>query len=256
MMLLMVGVIANAQRNLTVAVLVVKPAIDTNITTTSIQNPRYLFQNLSATAKDSIQVGDTVTFFSPTNGFSGTSYTSYGYFIATTTIKKDSIVAVNGGSVSFTQIESLYNLTASTLLAKPFTNNTQYLWYLRPSGVRPNFKNAPVATFTPGATDTQRVWINKSTTSVNEIAFENNSFKTYPNPAVNELFFEYNVTTTENVKVRVLDEVGRTLMTKEYDNVSGVQKFDLNIAHLPAGSYILHLTVGEKVMANSFNVQK
>jgi hypothetical protein len=255
LMLLMVGVAANAQRNITIAVLVVKPAIDTNVTTTSTQNPVYYFQNISATTADSLQVGDTIKYYTPGSTFSGSSYTSYEYVICPFTLKKDSIIAVNGLATPFAKIESLYNST-KTFVAKPFTNNTQYWWYLRPAGVGGKAGGIPIASFTPGTTDTQRIWINK-TSSINEsFAASNETIKTFPNPAVNQLSFEYNFTSNENATAKIMDVAGRTVFVKEFENNSGNQKFDLDINSLNTGTYMLHFIVGEKTMTNKFNVQK
>lgn len=253
--LLVMGFAANAQRNLTIAVLIVKPAIDTNVTTTSTQKPVYYFQNLSATTADSLQVGDTIKYYTPGSTFSGTSYTSYEYVICPKTIKKDSIIAVNGLSTPFANIEGLYT-SAKAFVAKPFTNNTQYWWYLRPAGVGGKTGGIPIASFTPGTTDTQRIWINKSTGLVE---FANNkieSISTYPNPATTQLSFDYNFTSKENATAKILDVTGRTVFVKEYDNNTGNQKFDLDINALSNGAYILQFMVGDKTMMSKFNVQK
>lgn len=256
LMLLMVGIAANAQRNLTIAVLIVKPAIDTNITTGSTQKPVYYFQNKSATAADSLQVGDTIKYFTPGSTFSGTSYTSYEYVICPFTLKKDSIIAVNGLSTPFASIEGLYNVS-KTLVAKPFVNNTQYYWYLRPAGVGGKSGGLAIASFTPGTTDTQRIWINKSTTGINELSFNDPlQINTYPNPAVNQLSFEYNFVNDDKAIAKILDVTGRTVFVKEFENNSGHQKFDLDINSLNTGSYILQFVVGEKTLMSKFNVQK
>lgn len=255
MMLLMVGVIANAQRNLTIAVLIVKPAIDTNVTTGSTQKPVYYFQNKSATAADSLQVGDTIKYFTPGSTFSGTSYTSYEYVVCPFTLKKDSIIAVNGLATPFASIEGLYDIS-KTLVAKPFTNNKQYYWYLRPAGVGGKTGGLPIATFTPGTSDTQRIWINKST-GISELSFEDPTIiKTYPNPASTQLSFEYNFTNNENATAQILDVAGRTVFLKEFANNSGNQKFDLDVTSLNTGAYILQFVVGDKTMTSKFNVLK
>lgn len=255
LMLLMVGIAANAQRNLVVAVLIVKPAVDTNVTTASTQNPVYYFQNKSATDADSLQVGDTIKYFTPGSAFSGTSYTSYEYVICPRTIKKDSLIAVNGLPTPFASIEGLYN-SSKTLVAKPFSNNTQYWWYLRPAGVGGKTGGLPIATFTPGTTDTQRIWINKGT-GVAEFANNNiESISTYPNPASTQLSFDYNFATKENATAKILDVTGRTVFVKEYENNSGNQRFDVDINALNNGAYILQFLVGDKTMMSKFNVQK
>lgn len=255
LMLLMVGIAANAQRNLVVAVLIVKPALDTNITTTSTQNPVYYFQNKSATDADSLQVGDTIKYFTPGSTFAGTTYTSYEYVICPRTIKKDSLIAVNGLATPFASIEGLYDISRN-LIPKPFANNTQYWWYLRPAGVGGKTGGIGITSFTAGTTDTQRIWINKGT-GIAE--FANNkieSISTYPNPASSQLSFEYNFENKMNATAKILDVTGRTVLVKEYENNTGNQKFDLDINTLNSGAYILQLLVGEKTMVAKFNVQK
>lgn len=247
---LILAVSVQAQRNITIAVLIVKPAVDTNVTTSSTQRPVYLFQNLSPTAADSVMVGDTIHYVVPGSPFSGSSYTSNEYVIVTRTLKKDSIMAVNGVPTPFASIEGLYN-SSKSLVAKPFTNNTQYWWYLRPIGVTTS-KSA--ITFTPGTTDTQRIWINKTPTGMNEISFVENTIRTYPNPAVNQLSFDLNIAANDKATATVMDAAGRTVLVKELDNMNN--KHDLDISTISTGMYMLRVNVGDKASISKFNVQK
>ncbi|HTN16771.1 MAG TPA: T9SS type A sorting domain-containing protein [Chitinophagaceae bacterium] len=210
-----------------------------------------MFQNLSPTVADSVMVGDTIHYVVPGSPFSGSSYTSNEFVIVTKTLKKDSIMAVNGVPTPFASIEGLYN-SSKALVAKPFTNNTQYWWYLRPIGVTTS-KSA--ITFTPGTTDTQRIWINKTPTGINELSFNDPSaIRTYPNPAVNQLSFDLNIAADNKATATVMDAAGRTVLVKELDNTNS--KHDLDLSTISTGMYMLRVSVGDNVSIAKFNVQK
>jgi hypothetical protein len=257
LMLLMVGIVANAQRNLKFAVTVYKPATDTNIVTGSIQSPIYVIQNISTTVADSVAKGDSIYLKTPTNLLN-----QVGIIIPGQSLKKDSFLVlstatVTGGyTVPFANIETLFNLTGDTLKAKPFTNNKRYSWYAQLQTVKAGPGNPSIASVT-GSSDSNWVWINKSTSSVEEIAFEDaKTIQTYPNPAVSEVSFDYTFLSKSDASVRVLDASGRTVLFKDYRDNSGSQKFTVDITSLQTGMYFIQLMVGEKSLMAKFNVQK
>jgi hypothetical protein len=232
--------------------------MDTNIVTGSTTYPYYVIQNISATSADSIAKGDSIYLKTPTN-----STTNIGIIIPGQGLKKDSFLVLNnttvtgGYTVPFASILTLYNKTADTLKSAPFINNTQYCWYAYAQTVKAGPGNPAIASVTYGF-DTARVWINKSTSGIDEIVIEEAlNIKTYPNPAVNELSFDYNFNSNDDATVRILDANGRTVLVKNIENKnSGVQKIDLDITTIPNGMYFVHFKVGEKAVLSKFTVLK
>jgi hypothetical protein len=259
LIMMVLGFSVQAQRNIKVDVLIVKPALDTNLKTggTGI-NILYLLQNSSATAADSIQAGDTLKFFTPGNPFvTGTGFGTYTYVPFPRSVRKDSIMAFGDvpAAATFAGIETLADMASLTFKSKPFTANTQYAWFLIIDTISKGAANLPIGVVTMDV-DTQRIWINKSGTGIGEtqIAMD---VVTYPNPAVNQLSFEYNLATSATINAAILDMNGRRITAKEYQgNGAAKQKFDFDIAALPTGSYILKLDVDGKSVARQFNVSK
>lgn len=232
-----------------------------NITTSSNVNFEYKLTNLSDNAADSIEIGDTLKIVDPLSKFAGTTYstlTNYSYnVVLTSTIPKGGTLTITPTTpIPFADIETLMESTGA-YKTKPFTNNTNYIWFLTTSfGVGTG--NTPLAAIGSSITnDTQVVWINKSSVSINEsFSATNEAIKTYPNPAISQLSFEYNFVNRENATARILDITGRTVFVKEFENNTGNQKFDLDINNLSTGSYLLQFIVGDKTMTNKFNIQK
>lgn len=260
LMLLMVGIAANAQRNIIMQASITKPALDTNITTGSTTNPIFWLKNVSATNADSLMNGDTIRIISPLSSIVGGTSISTSSFIFSGSLRRgDSISVTVTGGVPFADIRTLMTLTGDTVTAAPFTNNKQYNWYFQFVSAKAPSTNIAIASSAPSSTiiAKRRIWINKSTTGINEsFTVANESIKTYPNPAVNQLSFEYSFANNENATARILDVTGRTVLVKEFENNSGNQKFDLDINNLNTGSYLLQFIVGDKTMTNKFNVQK
>jgi hypothetical protein len=97
--------------------------------------------------------------------------------------------------------------------------------------------------------------VNK-TTSIVELD-KKQSLTTYPNPAVNELSFEFNFLNNSGATARIYDLAGRTVLVKEFEkNYVGNQKFSLDISSLTTGVYFLEFVVDDTKSISKFNVQK
>lgn len=264
LMLLIVGVAANAQRKIRLIGRIDTPVINQNITTSSIVSPVYVIKNVGTTAADSLGKGEQIRFISPTSAMvtsttvTVTTLTLGQALKAGDSLRVSSATITGGYTVKFDSIKTLLtNAPTPAIAAKPFTNNTQYIWYFGIAGVNILAANPPVdSTFTN--TDTQKIWINKSPTGIDEISFEEPmSIKTFPNPAANQLSFEYNFLTNEKATATIMDAAGRTVLVKEFENNNiGNQRFDLDITSVSSGMYFLKLNVGEKSSTTKFNVQK
>lgn len=247
---------AEAQRNIKLAVTVYKPAIDTNITTTSTQYPIYVLQNISSTTADSVAKGDSIYLQSPVN-----TSTQVTIFIPGGSIKKDSFFVISnttitgGYTVPYSNIKTLWNTSTLAYVSAPFTANTRYLWYAYMDTVMKGPGNPAIATVNKSA-DTQVVWINK-TTAINETATFNKTIRTFPNPAVADLNFEVTLGANAPFTATILDMAGRVVLAQELQSKdAGSQTFSMNLASVANGTYILHVKQGENAIVTPFNVQK
>ena len=82
----------------------------------------------------------------------------------------------------------------------------------------------------------------------------NESFDVYPNPVSDVLNLDMNITETANVSVRVLNVLGELVMTEQLGSVYGRQIEQLNVADLQAGSYLLHINVGDKEVVRRVSI--
>lgn len=249
---------AEAQRNIKLSVTVFKPAVDTNITTGSTQYPIYVLQNISSTTADSVAKGDSIYLQTPVNASNQVTI-----FIPGGSIKKDSFFVISnttitgGYTVPFANIKTLWSTTGTlgTYVNAPFTANTRYLWYAFMDTVMKGPGNPAIATVNK-AIDTQVIWINKST-AINESTTFDKTIRTFPNPAVSELNFEVALGANVAFVATVLDMTGRVVMTQEMvSKDAGNQTYNLNLAAVSNGTYILHVKRGENAIVTPFNVQK
>lgn len=249
---------AEAQRNIKLSVTVFKPAVDTNITTSSTQYPIYVLQNVSSTTADSIAKGDSIYLQSPVNASNQVTI-----FIPGGSIKKDSFFVISnttitgGYTVPFANIKTLWSTTGTlgTYVNAPFAANTRYLWYAFMDTVTKGPGNPAIASVNKAA-DTQIVWINK-TTAINETSTFDKTIRTFPNPAVSNLNFEVALGANVAFTATILDMTGRVVMTEEMTaQDAGKQTFSLNLAAVSNGTYILHVRAGENAIITPFNVQK
>lgn len=250
---LTLGVSARADRKIQVQIQVDTPVVAQNIITGSTVIPVYLIKNIGP---DTLRSTDTLQLTH--------SGIPKGYFLPLTAsgsvpaggTVKVSAVNVTALKVAFADIKLFY--TASGTLAEvvpPFVNNTKYAWFGQVLGITPRAGTDKIEFVPAGSLDTVHIWLNKGT-AISETAFDA-SFKTYPNPAVNELSFEYNFTSNDKVTATILDVAGRTVMSKQIENSgTGNQKFNLDINAINSGMYFLRLEIGDKSVVSKFNIQK
>ncbi len=74
----------------------------------------------------------------------------------------------------------------------------------------------------------------------------------YPKPATDKLTIEWNNISNSPITLTVLDITGRLLKSQIIDGKKGFNKYNLDIAVLPHGKYILKAVSGENVSTDSF----
>lgn len=257
---------AQAQRALKLDMGVVNPSYDTNIVTGSSIPAKYILVNNSVS--DKVEKGDTVKFFDPSCEFDpaqiGTSnprFKSYIYVVFPSDLAKGSGININS-PLTFSGIKSLIRITTpistDSMAMAPFTNNKQYAWFVLPYSISKGPGNTNIASLSGGG-DTSLLWINKTTTAVAEVTAHYMNVETipvFPNPATNNISFEYNFVKESNATVAISDVTGRTVLSTVFENNIGNKKFDINISNLAAGSYFIQVTIGNSTMLNKFNIQK
>lgn len=250
---LTLGVSAQAQRKLDLDFQLQSPIIDTNLKPGANVYYKYVITNNSLTTADSLMVGDTIQVLDPYCLNTADTFRQYRKLGVPSTIPKGGTLTVSG-SGKVDDIKTL--VTLSNKIATTFTKNTQYEWFIYLAGI--SFKTTgPTVTALSGDGDTNRVWYNKTPVGIDEISFEGPSIKTFPNPAANQLSFEYNFETSEKATATIMDAAGRTVLVREFENNNiGNQRLDLDIISISNGMYFLKLNVGEKSSTTKFNVQK
>jgi PKD repeat protein len=70
-------------------------------------------------------------------------------------------------------------------------------------------------------------------------AFRN--FSVYPNPTQGALVIEAQVLRPTEVRVSIMDQVGKTIMSRGHDQAPGTYRADFDLSALPAGVYLLRI---------------
>lgn len=80
------------------------------------------------------------------------------------------------------------------------------------------------------------------------------ALKVYPNPAMDNLNFDFNLDKAANAVVRVTDVAGRTVMTQDLGKVkSGDHKFSINVSSLIKGLYMVEVAADGKRFVSKFS---
>lgn len=245
----------NAQRNIKVILTLHTGSIDANIVSSTVMNPAYYFENVSDNIADSIQVGDTIRFFHPLNGLSGTGTAFDTYLVATKTINKGDVTGFSFPSVRLSDIKSLYDLSLN-LKGAPFINNTEYYWYVKFKTISPKIGNIPIVSTTDMSSISNtrmKVWINKTTGISEPNGNDNVNLHIYPNPCINQLSFDFQRAETI-ARVYITDLWGRTVLMKNIVDNSAHQTLD--VSSLNTGLYALKLVSGARILVQKFSVLK
>lgn len=78
----------------------------------------------------------------------------------------------------------------------------------------------------------------------------------YPNPTNGNANVEFNVNTSENVTVNVINTLGQTVSNYNLGLVSGAQNVNINGANLENGIYFVNINIGGKTATHKLTVSK
>jgi hypothetical protein len=86
----------------------------------------------------------------------------------------------------------------------------------------------------------------------------NTTFTTsvYPNPAVNNTTVSYNSNEENNIRIKLIDITGKTIISTEYATVEGMNNYSLDLSSVTKGLYIVELTSGSNVIVKKLLVDK
>jgi len=93
---------------------------------------------------------------------------------------------------------------------------------------------------------------NQNTVGIRQPSKKEVSMTTYPNPVTQEITFMFpNQNAASSLQIRVVNMVGQTLITQTKSNFSG-QQHQLNLGHLPTGTYQLIVRSKDGVSTRKF----
>ena len=78
----------------------------------------------------------------------------------------------------------------------------------------------------------------------------------YPNPATDMTNIEFNITSTSEVTVQVINALGQVVYTNDMGDVNGAQKVQVNTTDFEAGMYLVQINVNGSVITKRVSVVK
>ncbi len=78
-------------------------------------------------------------------------------------------------------------------------------------------------------------------------------FVVFPNPVQGILYMEINSLEATNTNIEVFDQLGRRLMTQKINVIAGLQNEQVDMSKLPAGAYVVKLTLNNQVLTKLVN---
>jgi hypothetical protein len=78
-------------------------------------------------------------------------------------------------------------------------------------------------------------------------------YRSYPNPAVNELRIPYAINATQPVSLMLIDATGRVILRENSVEMgAGAHEWQLNTSELAAGTYYYVLNAGGQMLGGKF----
>ncbi|MCA0427439.1 MAG: PKD domain-containing protein [Bacteroidetes bacterium] len=110
---------------------------------------------------------------------------------------------------------------------------------------------------TEGLTYSTEQEINVTTVGNREMNKQLNAVKVYPNPATNNVTVSFELNTTENLSISILDATGKELMSENRNQVNaGSYEIDLSTESLSQGIYIIRLQSGNSTSNSRLMIVK
>lgn len=158
------------------------------------------------------------------------------------------------------RVMSYDSTEANAGLLGTFTfTNTRYDYYepnLSMPGVDPKY---PILSFaTSGLNGATSSWVTTQISVIASVTEFNlaNDMKTYPNPASNMAYFEYNLQQDAQVNINLVDAKGR-IIKPVYEGKTnfGMHKVSINTSGLAAGLYLIKIDVDNQTTIRKLTIQ-
>lgn len=237
---------AKAQRSIDLSVTMSAPTASSTITSGQPFSITGVITNAGA---NTLQTTDSVVYYFTVDGNPITT-TSNGqtvllaYFRTNKQMATNDTIQVNK-SLNLTFSSSLNGAHQFCLVAIPYNTSVDSV----KDNVTTNNSGCANATFTGG-----------TPTSVNTITAEevnNQVTNVFPNPATNNVNIDMDLSFGSDVTVRVLDLMGRTVMTTESHRYGkGKQTISLNTTGLNNGLYLYQVVMGGNVSSGKLYISK
>ncbi len=91
------------------------------------------------------------------------------------------------------------------------------------------------------------------TSSINE-NFDNEFADIYPNPVNDRVNIEMNINESSDISVQIVDGLGQLVGQHNFGQRQGYTKLEYDVTHLPNGMYIVHMSIGEKLVSKKITV--
>lgn len=138
----------------------------------------------------------------------------------------------------------------------PFDIDLTYIEGFNPDSMLMYIATGPLA-INSGTVGTE-LWIDDlafvGTVGIDELASPLKNLRVYPQPASRDLNFSFNLDRPLQLEARLLDINGKLVLTRSIEDKRG----QLDVAALPAGNYLLHITDerGQIVAAKQVSIQR
>jgi Secretion system C-terminal sorting domain len=91
--------------------------------------------------------------------------------------------------------------------------------------------------------------------ATNEVLSDANKMEIYPNPTQNLITLDFDLEKTTDVVVRIVNINGQTVLDRQY-GVTKKERTELNVSHLPNGSYLMQVLTADGVKTKQFTIAK
>jgi hypothetical protein len=240
--LLAMAASALAQKTVDIQVILNAPSANTVVNCNDSFPISYSFVNHGP---DKLVTGDSLNFKDPE-----AEEQSGWYTVLENDFNMGDTILIYEGNTHMNITKTLYNEAGDTMLVGPFANG-KYIYY--------------ALSYTDSSVYIDPVMTNNISGAIIEVNCQTSTdditkgtaLNVFPNPAQNEMNFTFDITTANNATVRIMDLMGRTLVTKDFGKQAvGTNNFTLDVTTLSNGVYYVELASGDIRGISKFTVSK
>jgi hypothetical protein len=190
--------------------------------------------------------------------FSGTQFWRTGNTTATAD-SYGTLITPNGTYTNVMRVHFVQIYQDSAYFGTPFIttyNNDQYFWYKE--GVHLPIAGVYTLTSSSGGPYTGGFYNSTVVVGINEVSNHITSSNVFPNPAVDLITINFELTENKKVTIQLFNSLGQEMEINQSTNGSkGLNSIQLNIATLPEGIYFAQLLLeGNTAVTKQFVVKK